>query len=38
MKDKVEEIVNRYLEGNYLFGNENKKKMIKEILEVFTNQ
>lgn len=33
--DKLTEIVEKYLEGNYLVGSDNKAKMISEILVLF---
>lgn len=32
MEQQLTEIVEKYLKGNYLFGRENKAKMISEIL------
>lgn len=35
MEQQLTEIVEKYLEGNYLVGNENKSKMINDILVLF---
>lgn len=35
MEEKLSEIVEKYLEGNYLVGTEKKSKMIAEILLLF---
>lgn len=35
MERQLTEIVEKYLEGNYLVGSENKAKMISEILVLF---
>lgn len=36
MERQLTEIVEKYLEGNYLVGSENKAKMISEILLLFS--
>ena len=35
MERQITEIVEKYLEGNYLVGSENKAKMISDILVLF---
>lgn len=35
MERQLTEIIEKYLEGNYLVGGENKTKMISEILVLF---
>ncbi len=33
--ERIEKIINKYTEGNYLLSGENKQKMISEILNLF---
>lgn len=35
MERQLKEIIEKYLEGNYLVGIENKAKMISDILALF---